>query len=116
MEQIVPSFIEYVAEGYNAKLPDELNAFKTLDAYLTSNNYQKREMPTSASHTRRFVYWRENSTIVVTAEYAGKDIYVVDRATKTEAKLNSNTLPDFISRHLTNQPAQTVQHAAQLAR
>lgn len=100
MEKIVPTMEEYLLEGYNAKLPDELNAFKLLDSHLSDMKYHRREMPSAQPHIRRFLYFKDGSVIVVTVEYAGKDIYVINRDTKSEAKLNAETLPYFISKHI----------------
>ena len=91
----MPSYIDAVPEGYNAKLPDDDSAYKAIDARLKEMGYAKRQMPTSLPQERRFMYWKDSARIIVTVYYAGYEIYVEIPGTRTSAKLNSGTLGDF---------------------
>ena len=100
LEQFVPAFAEHVFEGYNAKLPDEVNAYKNIDAFLKDKGFSRRSMPTATPQEKRFVYWNGSRRVVVTAYYAGRDIRVEIPGVRTEAAIAQSVLQDFINRHL----------------
>jgi len=100
LEEFVPNFDTFITEGYNAKLPDEINAFSRVDSYLTENGLKRREMPTSSPKYRRFMYWKDGSRVIVTTYYAGKDINVELQGERTHANLTQAVIDDFIKDHL----------------
>lgn len=100
LDQFVPKFQDHVFEGYNAKLPDDVNAYKNIDAKLKELNFKKRSMPTSKPEERRFMYWKGTKYVIVTAYYAGGDIYVEIPAQRTEAKLAQETIASFVNDHI----------------
>ena len=100
LDQFVPTFDEQVFEGYNAKIPDDINAFKNLDSFLKQSDFKRRAMPTAVPEQRRFVYWNGDKRVIVTTYYAGKDIQVEIPGIRTEASLTQTVLPDFIDTHL----------------
>lgn len=89
-----------ITEGYNAKLPDEMNAYKAIDAFLKKNGFDRKEMPTAFPRNRRYVYWKGRMRVVVTSHYAGRDVSVEIPGIRTEAALSQQVLPDFIDKHL----------------
>jgi hypothetical protein len=100
LEEFVPGFDSFITEGYNAKLPDDVNAFSRIDSYLTEREFKRREMPAGSPKYRRFLYWKGKSRVVVTVFYAGKDIDVELQGARTHAKLTQAVIPDFIKNHL----------------
>ena len=100
LEQFIPTFAEHVFEGYNAKLPDDINVYKNIDAFLSKRSFSKKSMPTSTPQERRFLYWNGSKRVIVTVYYAGKDIRVEIPGVRTEASMAQSVLDDFINRHL----------------
>lgn len=100
LEQFVPRFDDAVFEGYNAKLPDEENAYKEMDGRLNKMGFKRRSMPTARPTERRFMYWKGQKNVIVTVYYAGGYIYVEIPAKRTEARLAQNTVGSFISDHV----------------
>lgn len=100
LEEFVPGFDSFIAEGYNAKLPDEINAFRRVDSYLTEKKFTRREMPAGSPKYRRFLYWKNKARVVVTVFYAGKDIDVELQGERTHANLTQAVIEDFIRDHL----------------
>ena len=100
MRDAIPTFIEYLAEGFNAKLPDDINVYRNLHKYLVEKNFKYKQTPTTLASDRRFVYHRGSKTIIVVAHYAGKDIEVEIPRERTSARLAQDTLNDFIRDHV----------------
>jgi len=57
-------------------------------------------MPTSTPRERRFLYWKDNRRVIVTAYYAGRDIRIEIPGIRTEANITQSVLPDFINDYL----------------
>ena len=100
LDQFVPKFKDHVFEGYNAKLPDDMNAYKNLDAQLKELGFKKRGMPTAKPEERRFMYWKGTKYVMVTAYYAGGDVYVEIPQQRTEVKLAQKTIGSFVNDHI----------------
>ena len=100
LDKYVPTFEDSVFEGYNAKLPEDANAYKAIDTELKRMGFAKRAMPTSVPQDRRFMYWKDDKYVMVTAYYAGGEIYVEIPTRKTEAKLAQNTVADFVKDYI----------------
>lgn len=100
LDEFVPNFSDHIFEGYNARLPEEANAYKNMDAYLKNAGFSRRSMPTASPRDRRFLYWKGGKRIIVVAHYAGKEISVDIPGIRTEARLAQTVLPDFISGHV----------------
>lgn len=96
----MPSFIDYVFEGYNAKLPDEINAYKSIDNHLKGQGFDRKQMPTAKPQERRFLYWKDDKRVTVTVYYAGGNIRIEIPGERTEAELSQEVLPDFVRDHL----------------
>lgn len=103
LQQYVPHFgerIDSITEAYNAKLPEEMNAYCAIDKYLKGRGFKCRAMPTSKPSERRLVYWRGNKRICVVVYYAGGDIRIEVPSNRLEVMVSHDILDDFIRDHL----------------